>query len=122
MIEDVGRKNISVENQDAGRAETLAGNAVAPGCRQPASQDEGEADDCAHHHSHSRSDEVVFERVLHEKNDPEEKNKAADPREKFDPKKCFPIDGGTGGTRWGWRLNRRWRLDDRRLGQRRLRN
>ena len=95
MVENVGRKNISVENQDAGRAEALAGDAVAPGRRKPAGHDEGEPDDRADHHPHCRSDEVVLEGILHEKNDPEEKNEAADPREKFDPKKCFPIDRGS---------------------------
>ena len=86
VVENVGRKNISVENQDAGRAEALAGDAVAPGRRKPAGHDEGEPDDRAYHHPHSRSDEVVLEGVLHEENDAEEKNEAADPREKFDPK------------------------------------
>ena len=121
VVENVGRKNISVENQDAGRAEALAGDAVAPGRRQPAGHDEGEPDDRAYHHPHGRSDEIVLEGVLHEKNDPEEKDEAADPREKFDPKKCFPIDRGPRRARWRWRLYRR-RLANRLPGQRRFWN
>ena len=95
----MGRENISVENQNARRAKALAGDAVASRRRQPAGYDEGQPDDRAYHHPHGWCDQVVFEGILHEENDPEEKNEAADPREKFDPKKCFPIDCLSRGTR-----------------------
>ena len=137
MIENVGRKNIPVENQDAGRAEALAGDAVAPGRRQPAGHDEGEPDDRADHHPHGRSDQVVLEGILHEKNDPEEKNEAADPGEKLDPENAsqsigFAVaeaeaaaglgggggNGGTGGGGGRWR-RRRFGNDRRRRDRRR---
>ena len=121
MVENVGRKNISVENQNAGRAETLPGDAVTPRRSQPAGHDEGESEDRADRHAHGRCDEIVLEGIFHEKHDPEEKNEAADPREKFDPQKCFPIDRRSGRTRRGRRFYRR-RLAGRLLRKRRFWN
>src|ERR1044071_2212153 len=115
MIENVGGKNIAIQNKNTSCAKALAGGAIASSRGEPAGHDEAKTDGGADHHPHSGSDEVVLEGVLHEKHDPEEKNKAADPREEFDSKKCFPIDRGPSGGRWRWRFH--WRLPNWLLGQ-----
>src|SRR5205085_746391 len=42
MVEDVRRKNISVENQNTGRAKTLPRDAIASCCGKPAGDDEAD--------------------------------------------------------------------------------
>ncbi len=99
VIENVSRENVAVENEDAGGAETLSRDAITPRGGEPADDDEAETEHGADRHAHGGRDEIVLERILHQKDDPEEKDEAADPGEKFNAKERFPIDR-LGRRRW----------------------
>src|SRR5205085_4142421 len=109
MVEDVRRKNISVENQNTGRAKTLPRDAIAPCCGKPAGDDEADPQYRPDRDAHSGRDEIVLEGIFHEKHDPEEKNEAANPGEKFDAEERFPIDWRA----WRRRMFRRWPFEGR---------
>src|SRR5205085_767784 len=117
VIENVGRENVAVENEHAGGAETLARDAIIARSGEPAGDDEAESNHGAYGHAHRRCDEIVLERILHQKHDPEKEDEPADPGEKFYAEERFPIER-LGRRRWRRNIRRRrrslWRRRNRR--------
>ena len=111
MVKNVGSENVAVEDEDAGGAKTLAGDAIAPRGREPAGDDEAKAEHGADRDARGRRDEIVLEGILHEKHDPEEENEAADPGEELHSKKRLPIDWlpRRRRRRWWWFERRHFR-------------
>ena len=109
-VESVRAKSVGVEDEDAGGTKALAGHAVIASGGEPAGCDQPAADDRADDNAHGRRDEVVVERVLHQKDDGEKKHESANPREELHSHESFPIDRGTHRAR-----------DRRRSGKRRRR-
>jgi hypothetical protein len=103
MVIDMSGKDISVKNKDSCGAKALAGDTVLSVRCYPTGRDQTESNQTPKDYPHPGGDEIVFKGVLHEKHNSEKKNETADPREKLDPEKCFPIDCGTSRTR-------RWRF------------
>ncbi len=95
VVERVRAKRVGVEDEDAGGAKALAGHAVIASRCEPTRCDQHAADDHADDDAHRRRDEVVVERVLHQKDDGEEENESADPGEELHSHESFPIDRGT---------------------------
>src|SRR4029077_7283108 len=90
-------KGDGVEHQDAGRAKRLRSDSVFfPFQKQTANNKTG-ADDEADCNPQLWRDQVVLERIFHEKCDAEKKREPADPREQFGAHELLPID-----RRLGW--------------------
>ena len=102
IVERVGGENTRVKDQNAGGAQTLSGHAIILPGRAPSGRDQSQANQGPDHNPHTRRDQIVLERILHEKNDAEEKDEATDPREKFHSHERFPINGRSNRQRW-WR-------------------
>ena len=97
MIVSSTCKGHGVEHQDAGRAERLRSDSVFfPFQKQTANNKTG-ADDEPDRNPQLRRDQIVLERIFHEKRDAEEKREPADPREQFRAHELLPID-----RRFGW--------------------
>src|SRR4051812_1722600 len=117
-------EDVGVEDEHACGAKALAGDAVVLARSEPARRDERATDQRADDDAHGWRDQVVLEGILHEKDNTEEKDEAADPGEELHPKEAFPIDWRSSRTRrWGGRSalrqrrnrnrKRRWRRRER---------
>src|ERR1043166_3440066 len=96
-----------VEHQDASRAECLRSDGVFfPFQKQTANNETG-TDDEPDRNPQLGWNQIVLERIFHEKCDAEEEREPADPREQFCAHELLPID-----RRFGWsddlRLARFW--------------
>src|SRR5258707_8096484 len=81
-----------VEHKDAGRAERLRSDSVFfPFQKQTANNKTG-ANDEPDRNPQLWRDQIVLERILHEKSDAEEKREPADPGEQFRAHELLPID------------------------------
>src|SRR5205814_7303573 len=85
-------KGHGIEHQNAGRAEGLRSDSIFfPFQKQTANNKTG-ADDEPNSNPQLRRDQIVLERIFHEKCDAEEKREPADPGEQFRAHELLPID------------------------------
>src|SRR5262249_7471182 len=91
------RKGDGVEHQDASGAECLRSDSVFFSFQKQTANDKTGADDEPDRNPQLRWNQVVFERVFHEKRDAQEKGESADPREELRAHELLPVD-----RRFGW--------------------
>ncbi len=84
--------SVGIQNQHAGRAQTLRRNSITSNALQQSNDYQRDANDRARDNSHRRRDPIVFERVFDEKDNAEEKREAADPGEKLYAENGLPIE------------------------------
>ena len=92
MVKDVGGKDISVKDKNTRGAKAVARDAVVPVGSNPSGSNKTQSNQSSKDYPHRRGDEIVLKRVLHEKHNPKEQDESADPCEKLNTEKCFPID------------------------------
>ena len=92
MIIRSTRKRHRIKHKHARGAERLRGDGVFLALQQHTANEQGDADDEPDRHPQFRRDEIVLERILHEKSHPEKKRQPANPREKFRPHELLPIN------------------------------
>src|ERR1044071_5296306 len=88
----MGREEVGIENDYPGGAKALRRHPITTPRQPPPRRDGNRADTGTDGKPSERRDEIVFEGILHQKDDAQKKREPAEPGEKFYARECFPIE------------------------------
>ena len=94
MVERPACESNRVENESSGRTKRLCRNHVLFPLQRQADDDQNQTHSETDRYAHFRLNEIMLERVFHEKRDAQEKRQSADPCEELRAHELLPVDRG----------------------------
>ena len=94
MVERPACESNSVENKGSGRTKGLRRDHVLLPLQRQATDDQNQTHSETDRYAHFRRNEIMLERVFHEKRDAKEQGQSADPCEELRAHELLPVDRG----------------------------